>query len=49
VAGGIRTVDQAREIVKAGANALQIGTAFEKGDARRKVKAFMDLLRGFER
>ena len=46
VAGGIRTVDQARDIVKAGANALQIGTAFEKGDAKRKVRAFMEVLKG---
>lgn len=31
VAGGIRTPEQARDVVKAGAKAIQVGTAFEKG------------------
>ncbi|MDD5022711.1 MAG: geranylgeranylglyceryl/heptaprenylglyceryl phosphate synthase [Candidatus ainarchaeum sp.] len=31
VAGGIKTPEQAKNIVKAGAKAIQVGTAFEKG------------------
>ncbi len=44
VAGGIRTPDQAHNVVKAGAKAIQVGTAFEKGKGtidkiREMVKA----------
>ena len=42
VAGGIRTPEQAKALVKAGADILQIGTAFEKDpDPAGRIKAFV--------
>lgn len=41
VAGGIRKIDEARDIVKAGADAIQIGTIMEKNkDVKGTVKKF---------
>lgn len=37
-AGGIKTTQQASDIIAAGANGIQIGTAFEEGDIRKKVR-----------
>ncbi len=37
--GGVRTPQQARDIIKAGADGIQIGTAFEIDDGQEKVKA----------
>lgn len=39
VAGGVRTPEEAKRIIKAGADAVQVGTAFEKyGDKERIAK-----------
>ncbi len=39
VAGGIRTPEEAGKIIKAGANAIQVGTAFEEGNGTiNKIK-----------
>jgi phosphoglycerol geranylgeranyltransferase len=35
--GGVQSDKQATSIIKAGANAIQIGTAFEKGDIAKKI------------
>ncbi|MGB9634915.1 MAG: geranylgeranylglyceryl/heptaprenylglyceryl phosphate synthase [Candidatus Micrarchaeia archaeon] len=41
VAGGIRTIDEARDIVRAGADMIQIGTVVENiSDVEKKVNAF---------
>ncbi len=37
-AGGARTPTQAKEIISAGADGIQIGTAFEEGDIRKKIR-----------
>jgi phosphoglycerol geranylgeranyltransferase len=37
VAGGIRKIDQAKNIIKAGANAIQVGTAMEKSSQVKKT------------
>jgi len=39
VGGGVRTVAQAKEIVKAGADIIQIGTAIEGGDVGKTVSS----------
>ncbi|MFH1442921.1 MAG: geranylgeranylglyceryl/heptaprenylglyceryl phosphate synthase [Candidatus Micrarchaeota archaeon] len=38
VAGGIRSSEQAKGIIEAGADGIQIGTAFEEGDVRKKLR-----------
>ncbi len=44
--GGIKTVDQARKIVKAGADGIQIGTAFEEtGEIGKKVSKFVKAIK----
>ncbi len=45
VAGGIRTPEQAKQIVEHGADILQIGTAFEKSGSRDKIKEFVKAIR----
>lgn len=45
VAGGIRTPQEAAAVVKAGADAVQIGTAFEKDADERKFKEFISEIR----
>ncbi|MEK6953542.1 MAG: geranylgeranylglyceryl/heptaprenylglyceryl phosphate synthase [Candidatus Micrarchaeota archaeon] len=37
-AGGIRTPEQASGIISSGADGIQIGTAFEEGDIRKKIR-----------
>ncbi len=41
VAGGIRTPEQAKSVLKAGADIIQVGTAFEGGSGAQKVKDFV--------
>ncbi len=38
VAGGIRTPDQAKNVIKAGADIIQVGTAFEKDGGTDSIK-----------
>ncbi|MCC7570262.1 geranylgeranylglyceryl/heptaprenylglyceryl phosphate synthase [Candidatus Micrarchaeota archaeon] len=48
VGGGIRTVDDVKEITGAGADAVQIGTAFENSDpekVKKKVEEFKKVLK----
>ncbi|HEV8289379.1 MAG TPA: geranylgeranylglyceryl/heptaprenylglyceryl phosphate synthase [Candidatus Norongarragalinales archaeon] len=37
-AGGVKNGEQAGDVIKAGAHAIQIGTAFEAGDVKEKTK-----------
>jgi phosphoglycerol geranylgeranyltransferase len=37
-AGGVRTAEQAGEIIKAGADGIQVGTVFEEGDVAEKTR-----------
>jgi phosphoglycerol geranylgeranyltransferase len=41
VAGGIKEPEQAMEIIKAGADIVQIGTAFELDNAKERIKSFV--------
>lgn len=46
VAGGVRTPQEAASVIAAGANAVQIGTAIEKGgDVKSKISAFVRAVR----
>lgn len=45
VAGGIRTPEQAKSVVKAGADIIQIGTAFEADLKKEKMKQFVDAIK----
>ncbi len=45
VAGGIRTPEQARNVVKAGADIIQVGTAFEKEGSIQKIKSMVQAVR----
>jgi phosphoglycerol geranylgeranyltransferase len=45
VGGGIRTPEQARAVVKAGADIVQVGTAFEGDGKRDKIKQFVDAVK----
>ncbi len=45
VAGGIRTPGQAKSILKAGADIIQVGTIFEKGGGVQKIKDFVKAVR----
>jgi phosphoglycerol geranylgeranyltransferase len=45
VAGGIRTPEQAKAVVKAGADIIQVGTAFEGDGKREKIKQFVDAIK----
>ena len=45
-AGGIRTPDEARAVIAAGANAIQVGTALEKGgDVKKRVADMLKAVR----
>jgi len=44
-AGGIRTPDEARAVMKAGADIIQVGTAFEKEGSIDKIKAMVKAVR----
>jgi phosphoglycerol geranylgeranyltransferase len=45
VAGGIRTPEQAKAVVKAGADIIQVGTAFESDGKKDKIRAFVDAVK----
>ena len=45
VAGGIKTPSQAYEVVKAGADAIQVGTAFERDKAVSSIASFVKSVR----
>ncbi len=45
VAGGIRTPDEAKNIVKAGASAIQVGTAFEQSNKVAKIVEMVRAIR----
>jgi phosphoglycerol geranylgeranyltransferase len=44
-AGGIRTPDEARAVVKAGADIIQVGTAFEREGSVSKIKEIVKAVR----
>jgi phosphoglycerol geranylgeranyltransferase len=44
-AGGIRTPEQARSVIQAGADIIQVGTAFEKEGSVEKIKAMVQAVR----
>ncbi|MCX6767597.1 MAG: geranylgeranylglyceryl/heptaprenylglyceryl phosphate synthase [Candidatus Micrarchaeota archaeon] len=43
--GGVRSEAQARQIIRAGAHGIQIGTAFEKGDVSKKISTISRAIR----
>ncbi len=45
VAGGIRTPEQAKNVIKAGGDIIQVGTAFEKGSSSEKVRRMVEAVR----
>jgi phosphoglycerol geranylgeranyltransferase len=45
VGGGIRTPEQARAVVKAGADIIQVGTAFESDAKKEKIRQFVDAIK----
>ncbi|MBU0586200.1 geranylgeranylglyceryl/heptaprenylglyceryl phosphate synthase [Candidatus Micrarchaeota archaeon] len=45
VAGGIKTHEQAKDVIKAGADIIQVGTAFEDSNAVQKIKDFVKAVR----
>lgn len=45
VAGGVRTPEQAKSVMKAGADIIQVGTAFEHENAVAKVKEMVKAVR----
>ena len=45
VAGGIRTPDEAKAVIKAGADIIQVGTAFEKDGSAEKIKTMVKAVR----
>ncbi|RME78906.1 MAG: geranylgeranylglyceryl/heptaprenylglyceryl phosphate synthase [Methanobacteriota archaeon] len=46
VAGGIKTPDQAANVIRAGADCIQVGTAFELENGLDKFKAFVASVKG---
>ena len=42
VAGGIRTPEEAKKVIKAGADIIQVGTAFEEKNAIERIKKFVN-------
>jgi len=45
VAGGVRTPDQAKSVMRAGADIIQVGTAFEKEGSIAKIKKMVKAVR----
>jgi phosphoglycerol geranylgeranyltransferase len=45
VAGGVRTPDEAKSIMKAGADIIQVGTAFEKGGSVERIREMVKSVR----
>jgi len=44
-AGGIKTAEQAKNVIKAGADIIQVGTAFEKENSVQKIKEIVKAVR----
>lgn len=44
-AGGVRTPQQAQEAIEAGAQGIQVGTAFESGDIEKKIRAMREAVK----
>ncbi len=44
-AGGIRTPDEAKSVIKAGADIIQVGTAFERGGSVEKIRDMVKAVR----
>jgi len=44
-AGGIRTPEEAKNVIKAGADIIQVGTAFENGGGIDKIKSMVSAVR----
>jgi len=45
VGGGVRTPDEAKAVIKAGADIIQVGTAFEKGGSVERIKRMVEAVR----
>lgn len=45
VAGGVRTPDEAKSVISAGADIIQVGTAFEKSGSVDKIRAMVKAVR----
>jgi len=45
VAGGVKTPDEARAVMKAGADIIQVGTAFEREGSTEKIRAMVKAVR----
>lgn len=45
VAGGVRSPKQAADMIAAGADGIQIGTAFEEGDIGKKIRAMREAIK----
>ena len=45
VGGGVRTPEAAKEIIKAGADIIQVGTAFEKEGSVERIKRMVKAVR----
>jgi phosphoglycerol geranylgeranyltransferase len=45
VAGGIKTPEDAKNVVKAGADAVQVGTAFEEDGSKEKIEKMVKAIR----
>lgn len=44
IGGGVRTTEQAKTLVKAGADIIQVGTALEKNDAKKVVSSLANAI-----
>lgn len=45
VAGGIKTPEQAKAVIKAGADIIQVGTAFESDGKKERMRQFVDAVK----
>lgn len=45
VGGGVRTPEEAKAVIKAGADIIQVGTAFEKGSSVERIKRMVEAVR----
>ncbi|HID73016.1 TPA: geranylgeranylglyceryl/heptaprenylglyceryl phosphate synthase, partial [Candidatus Micrarchaeota archaeon] len=45
VAGGVRTPEEAKSVIKSGADIIQVGTAFEKDGTVNKIKKMVKAVR----
>ncbi len=45
VGGGVRTPEEAKAVIKAGADIIQVGTAFEKGGSVERIKGMVEAVR----